>query len=242
EEIHYLIKNKLKIIQNDSFFKFGTDSVLLANYVKTKRDDLIIDLGSGSGVIPLLLAYKNKLKKVYGIEIQKELVQLSKRSIKLNNLTDKIKIIEADINNVINIFTDNQFDIVVSNPPYRPIDSGKISENKYKAVAKHELKISLKDLIKNTARLLRAGGRFYLVHLTKRLAEVIYTMKSYNIEPKRLKLIQSRSNKKADRFLLMGIMDGNTGLEIDNNIIEFIDGSDQYTDQIKRIYGEDLNE
>jgi len=239
EEKHFLIPDNLKIIQNDDYFKFGTDSVLLANYVKVKNNDKIIDLGSGSGVIPLLLAYKNKPKKVYGLELQTPLVNMSKRSVALNSLEDKIKIIEGNIQNVMDFFEDNEFDTVVTNPPYRPVNNGKVTENKYKAIARHEIEIDIEKIIRNTARLLRAGGSFYLVHLTKRMPQIIFSLKENNIEPKEMRLIQARNNRAPDRFLLRATMDGNPGFKVENNIVEFKDKTDEYTDEIKKIYGVD---
>ena len=239
EEKHFLIPDKLEIIQNDDYFKFGTDSVLLANYVKVKNNDKIIDLGSGSGVIPLLLAYKNNPKKVYGLELQKPLVKMSQRSVALNNLEDKIEIIKGNIKNAMEIFEDNEFDTVVTNPPYRPVNNGKITKNKYKAIARHEIEIDIENIIRNTARLLRAGGSFYMVHLTKRMPQIIFSLKENNIEPKEMRLIQARKNKVPDRFLLKATLDGNPGFEVKNNIVEFKEGTNEYTDEIKKIYGVD---
>lgn len=239
EEIHYLIPNELKIIQNDDFFKFGTDSVLLANYVEVKNNDKIIDLGSGSGVIPLLLAYKNNPKIIYGLELQRPLVEMSTRSVQLNKLENKIKIIEGDIKEVMDHFHDNQFDIVVTNPPYRTTDSGKVTKNKYKAIARHEIEIDIKRIIKKSNRLLRAGGKFYLVHLTKRLPEIIFLLKENNLEPKEMRLIQARESKTPDRFILKAVMDGNPGFKIKKNIIEFEGSTDQYSKEVKKIYGVD---
>lgn len=242
EEIHYLIPDELKIIQNDDFFKFGTDSVLLANYVEVKNNDKIIDLGSGSGVIPLLLAYKNNPDIIYGIELQSPLVEMSRRSVKLNGLEDKIEIVAGDIKEVMSHFTDNEFDTVVTNPPYRTTDSGKITQNKYKAIARHEIEIDIKEIIDNTVRLLRAGGKFYLVHLTKRLPQIFYFLKEKNLEPKEMRLIQSRANKDPDRFILKAVMDGKPGFKIKKNIVEFAGDTDQYTDEVKKIYGVDKDE
>ena len=239
EQTHYLIPDKLKIIQNDNYFKFGTDSVLLANYVNVKDNDKIVDLGSGSGVIPLLLAFKNNPKKIFGVEIQKPLVEMSNRSVQLNKLEEKIEIINADISNVMDYFNDNQFDIVVSNPPYRPADTGKITKNKYKAIARHELKTNIEEIIKVSVRLLRAKGKLYLVHLTKRLPEIIFKLKENNIEPKEMRLIQSREKNNPDRFIMKAVMDGNPGFITKTNIVEFVKNTNEYTREIKKIYGED---
>ncbi|MGM0445843.1 MAG: tRNA1(Val) (adenine(37)-N6)-methyltransferase [Bacillota bacterium] len=242
EQIHFLIPDKLKIIQNDKYFKFGTDSVLLANYINVRDNDKIIDLGSGSGVIPLLLAFKNNPKKIFGVELQKPLVEMSKRSVRLNKLEEVIEIINCDISNVMDHFIDNEFDIVVSNPPYIPADTGKVTKNKYKAIARHELKTNVEEIIEASVRLLRAKGKLYLVHLTKRLPEIIYILKENNIEPKEMRLIQSRENNNPDRFIMKAVMDGNPGFVTKTNIVEFVKNTNQYTKEIKKIYGEDQNE
>jgi tRNA1(Val) A37 N6-methylase TrmN6 len=239
EQTHYLIPDKLKIIQNDKYFKFGTDSVLLANYIDVRANDKIVDLGSGSGVIPLLLAFKNNPNRVFGVEIQKPLVEMSKRSVKLNKLEKIIEIINCDISDVMDFFDDNEFDIVVSNPPYMPSDTGKVTQNKYKAIARHELKTNIEEIIKVSVRLLRAKGKLYLVHLTNRLPEIIYKLKENNIEPKEMRLIQSRENNDPDRFIMKAVLDGNPGFVTKTNIVEFFKDTDQYTKEIKKIYGED---
>jgi tRNA1(Val) A37 N6-methylase TrmN6 len=142
----------------------------------------------------------------------------------------------------MNHFEDNKFDTVVTNPPYRPTNTGKITQNKFKAIARHEIEIDIKTIIKKAARLLKAGGSFYLVHLTKRLPQIISLLREKKIEPKEMRLIQARENKDPDRFILKAVLDGNPGFKIKQNIIEFEGNTDQYTQEIKKIYGEDSNE
>src|SRR6056297_1270648 len=127
EEIHYLIPEKLKIIQNNDFFKFGTDSVLLSDFVDIREGEKVLDLGCGSGVIPLLLAYKKNPSKVIGLEIQSDLVKMSRRSVEMNGLKEKIEIREGDLKEIGNYIRNDSFDIVVSNPPYMPVNAGKIT-------------------------------------------------------------------------------------------------------------------
>lgn len=162
EKIHYLIENELEIIQDDRFFKFGTDSVLLANFVKLRRGDQVIDLGTGSGVIPLLLAYKNPEIKVTGVEIQAEAAALAQKNVEFNNLSEQIEIVNQDLCTLDSKYKTGSFDVVVSNPPYLPVASGKLKENDYVAIARHELKADLEAVVAEAARLLKYGGHFFL--------------------------------------------------------------------------------
>ncbi|HKL75915.1 MAG TPA: tRNA1(Val) (adenine(37)-N6)-methyltransferase [Halanaerobiales bacterium] len=239
EERNELIKNEMDIIQNNKFFKFGTDSVLLANFVESKSSDIIVDFGSGSGVIPLLLAFKKECKKIVGIEIQKKLVNLARKNIKLNNYEDKIKIIEGDFSNSREYIEPNIFDIVISNPPYLKTDTGKISENKYKAIARHEIKANLEDVIRETALALKNGGKFYLVYRSNRMEEVFHLLNKYKLSPKRLKPIYPRKNYSSNHFLLEASLNGGIGLELESSIIIYKENSNEYTKQVKRVYGID---
>ena len=202
EEIHYLIEDELEIIQDNRFFKFGTDSVLLANFVKLRRGDKVIDLGTGSGVIPLLLAYKNEDVKVTGIEIQPEAADLAERNVKFNQLQDQVKIINADLCRLDAKLKAGSFDVVVSNPPYLPVEAGRMKKSDYLAAARHEIYAELEDVAAEAARLLKYGGQFFLVHRAERLTEVIETLAQYNCQAKELRLVQARRDKEADIFLL----------------------------------------
>lgn len=238
EEIHYLIEDELEIIQDNRFFKFGTDSVLLADFVSLRRGDKVIDLGTGSGVIPLLLAYKNEDVKLTGIEIQTEAAELAKRNVAFNNLEDKIEIINADLCKLDNRFEAGSFDAVVSNPPYLPVEGGKMKENDYIAAARHEIHAELEDIISEAARLLKFGGHFFLVHRAERLTEVIETLAKYNCQAKELRLVQARQDKEADIFLLKAKKGANPGLRVKPTLIIYQDKSSEYTAELKAIYGE----
>ena len=237
EEINELIKDEMNIIQNDKFFKFGTDSVLLANFVESKSRDLIADFGSGSGVIPLLLAFKNDFKKIIGLEIQEELVELARKNIKLNGYEDEIEIINGDFSDSQKYIKPNIFDIVISNPPYLKTNSGKISENEFKAIARHEIKAELEDVIREASLILKNGGKFYLVHRSSRMEEVFSLMKKYKLSPKRMKPIYPRKNSSSNHFLLEARLNGGIGLELESSIIIYKKNSNEYTDQLKRVYG-----
>ena len=239
EERNELIKDEMDIIQNNKFFKFGTDSVLLANFVESKSSDLIVDFGSGSGVIPLLLAFKNDFKKIIGIEIQSKLVELARKNISMNKYEDKIEIIEGDFSNSKKYIEPNIFDIVITNPPYLKTDTGKISENEFKAIARHEIKANLEDVIREAGLALKNGGKFYLVYRSNRMEEVFSLLKKYNLSPKSLKPIYPRQNRSSNHFLIEARLNGGIGLELESSIIIYKENSNEYTDEVKRMYGID---
>jgi tRNA1(Val) A37 N6-methylase TrmN6 len=239
EEIHYLIKDELEIIQGNRFFKFGTDSVLLADFVKLSSGDRVIDLGTGSGVIPLLLAYKNEGVTVRGIEIQKELAELAKRNVEHNNLEEKIEIINHDLCDLRDVTAAGSCDVVVSNPPYLPLNEGQMTNNKYLAAARHEIHAEIEDVIRAAAYVLKYGGAFYIVYRAERLTEVIEKLSKYNFQAKELRLVQSRLDKEADIFLLKAKKGANPGLRIKPVLVIYNGQSNDYTAEVKEIYGED---
>jgi len=237
EKIHYLIEDELEIIQDDRFFKFGTDSVLLANFVELRRGDKVIDLGTGSGVIPLLLAYKNEDVEITGIEIQPEAAELAERNADFNQLQGQIKIINADLCQLEDKLEAGSFDAVVSNPPYLPVEGGKMKENDYVAIARHEIKAELNDVVAEAARLLKYGGHFFLVHRAERLTEVIEALAEHNCQAKELRLVQARRDKEADIFLLKAKKGANPGLRVKPVLVIYQDQSSEYTEEVKEIYG-----
>lgn len=239
EEIHYLIKDELEIIQDDRFFKFGTDSVLLANFVELRQGDKVIDLGTGSGVIPLLLAYKNKGVEVTGVEIQPEAAELARRNVEYNQLQDQIKIINKDLCQLDAELEAGSFEAVVSNPPYLPVEGGKMKENDFVAAARHEIHAELEDVVAEAARLLKYGGHFFLVHRAERLTEVIEALARHNCQAKELRLVQARSDSEADIFLLKAKKGANPGLRVKPVLVIYQDQSSEYTREVKEIYGQE---
>jgi 16S rRNA (cytidine1402-2'-O)-methyltransferase len=237
EEIHDLIPGKLKIIQNDRYFKFGSDSVFLTNFTKVKRGEIVVDLGSGSGVIPLLLAFKQEPSKVIGLELQSPLVDMARRSIRLNDLEGYIEIIEGDLKKITDYLKPESVDLVVSNPPYLPPDSGKLTGKKEIAIARHEIHASLRDVVRAASLLLRFDGRFTLVHRSDRLPEIFAVLKEFNLEPKRMQNVQSRLHAKPKNILIEARKGARPGLEIEPALIVYRENSGEYTESVKRIYG-----
>jgi len=235
ERIDDLQLKGLKIIQNPSLFCFGMDAVLLSEYARIKDNSTVIDLGTGNGILPLLLSAKNKLEKIIGIEIVKQNVDLANRSIKLNKLENIIEIVNEDINNLKNIYSKNMFDCVVTNPPYKKINSGIINTSDEKAIAKHEIKCTLEDIIKTSSYLLKQYGLFYMVNRPERLADTIEFMRKYKIEPKKIKFVLPYKDRKPNLFLIHGIKNAKPFLDVESNlIVRNNDGT--YTKEILEIY------
>ncbi|MEJ6952232.1 tRNA1(Val) (adenine(37)-N6)-methyltransferase [Natronospora cellulosivora (SeqCode)] len=239
EELTTLIPDRLYLIQDSDFFKFGNDSVFLANFTRVRTGDIVVDLGTGSGVIPLLLAFKQNPGKIIGVEIQKKLVEMAKRSVELNNYQDIIDIKEANFKESSTFIKPSSVDLVVSNPPYMPVDRGKITLGEEKAIARHEIYGTLEDLIREASRILRFAGKFAMVHKAARLAEIIALMTKNNLEAKRLRLVQSRKNNPAKIVLIEAQKGAKPGLVIEPVLLVYKEDSGAYTEEVQEIYGED---
>lgn len=212
-------KNR-KIYQDDKCFSFSLDSLILANFVNINLSDKkIIDLGTGNGIIPLVLSLRTD-KKIIGIEIQKQLTLLANKSVKYNKLENQIEIINMNMKDYVNDSNVNTVDLITCNPPYFKYDENrKINLSKEKAIARHEIEILLEDIISISNRLLKNGGRLALVHRTDRFYEVLSLYKKYNIEPKKIRFIHDNLNKEASLFFVEGIKNGNSGLIVDKPFI-----------------------
>lgn len=212
--VNYLIgyKNR-KIVQDTEMFNFSLDSVLLPNFITLNENiKQILDIGTGNGPIPLILSTKTKAH-ITGYEIQKEVSLLAKESIEINNLQKQITIINDDIKN--NTYETETFDIITCNPPYFEVnDKSKFNKNDYKTIARHEINLNLEELLKISKKLLKNGGTLGLVHRPERLIDILFQMRKYNIEPKKIRLVYPKKNKKANILLVEGKKNGKKGLKI----------------------------
>lgn len=234
ERIDDLHRNGLKIIQNREVFSFTMDSVLLSSFAGVIKGDRVIDLGTGTGVLPLLIAGRKEVKEIIGLEIQEPLVDMATRSVELNNLNN-IKIIKGDIKDSINLFGSESFDVVVSNPPYMKGQRGEINALTTKAIARHEILCDLEDVVSNGAKLVKYGGKVALVHRTERLTDIFFNMRKYNIEPKRMRLIQPKIDKESNIVLVEGIKGAKPGLiPLPTLVVYNQEGS--YTKEIEELY------
>ena len=208
ERIDDLQYKGLKIIQNNDGFCFGIDSVILSDFAKNiKENSNVVDLGTGTGILGLLLCGKTKLRTITGIEIQEDVAKMAERSIKLNELENRFKIFNVNINNVFkeNLLEKNKFDVVIMNPPYKELGSGITNENKSKLIARHEITATLEDFVKTAAALLKDKGELYIVHKPERTVDIITKLRENKLEPKELKVVYSRKDTDASLILIKAV-------------------------------------
>lgn len=236
ERLDNLERNGYKIIQHKDKFCFGMDAVLLSGFAKVLNEENVIDLGTGTGIIPILLEAKSDGRHFTGLEIQEETADMASRSVRYNHLQDKIKIVTGDIKEASSIFKKASFDVVTSNPPYMNDNHGLKNEDMSKAISRHEVMCTLEDVVRESTLLLKPGGRFYMVHRPHRLAEIIYTLKTNKLEPKRIKLVHPFVDKEANMVLIESIRGGKSMVKVEAPLIVYREAG-IYTDEIYNIYG-----
>lgn len=243
ERLDDLNLNGLKIIQKKSGFKFGTDAVLLTDFVDVSKGAKVLDLGTGTGIIPILLAAKTKASNIIGIEIQDEMANMAKRSVSLNSLEDSVEIKHGDIKNALHEFSLSSFDVIVSNPPYSKKNAGITNLDDSKSISRHEILITLEELVAVSARLLKPGGQLAMVHKPERLVDIVWEMRKNKVEPKYIRFVHPTPNKKANILLIKGTRDGGADLKMMPPLYIY-DQNGNYSDEINQIYsrGAKLNE
>jgi len=236
ERIEDLQCNGLKIIQNKKWFCFGMDAVLLTNFCDVKNNGKIVDLGTGTGIIPILLSGKRNFSKAYGIEIQEEVAEMAKRSVELNNLQDKIEILNVDLKSAAGYLEKHSFDAVISNPPYKLNNSGIINPNDQKAISRHEIKCTLEDVIHTASLLLKQYGSFFMVHRPDRLVDILCILRKYRLEPKQIRFVHPHVNDKPNMVLIRSSKHGNPELKFEPPLYIY-DEDGKYTENVYKIYG-----
>lgn len=236
ERIDDLEYKNLKIVQDKDGFCFGIDSVLLSDFAKEIRSkSIVLDLGTGNGILGILLCGKTNLSKIYGVEIQEDIANIAQKSINLNKLNNRFEIINDNIKNLNSYFKNDSIDAIISNPPYKKDNSGLKNESQKKLIARHEITANLEDFISVSSKLLKSNGSLYMVHRPERLADLFYLLKKYKLEPKKLRFVQSFANTKPKFFLIKATKNANSFLNIEQPLIIYnSDGS--YTDEILKIY------
>lgn len=235
ERIDDLQYKGLKIIQNPKEFCFGIDAVLLANFPNVKKGDMILDLGTGTGIIPILLSAKTEAKHITGIEIQPYLAEMAQRSVKLNNIEEKVTIINEDLKNATNFLPLSSYDIITCNPPYKTNQTGLINSSCSKAIARHEIKCCLEDIIKISGKLLKVGGKLCMIHRPNRLPDIICLMRKYKIEPKKLRFVYPKKNKPPSMILIEGARYGGVEFTVQKPLFIYEDDGN-YCKEINEIY------
>ena len=214
ETLDDLLEGNLKILQKRDGYRFSNDSILLADFVGIPQGNSIVDLGTGCGILPILMAHKTQMKMIVGVEIQKDLAEMAKRSVALNNFSGRVIVIREDIRNIKDLFSAESFDNVLSNPPYRRVSSGRISPHPQKAIACNEIQCSIGDVLKISSYLLRPKGKVYLIFPALRLSDLMCELKESNLEVKKLQIVYSGADSEGKRVLVEASKDGGGGLKI----------------------------
>jgi tRNA1(Val) A37 N6-methylase TrmN6 len=236
ERLDDLNRNGYQIIQNSDKFCFGMDAVLLSGFAKVKRDEKVLDLGTGTGIIPMLLEAKSEVKHFVGLEIQGESVDMAKRSVIHNHLEQKIEIIQGDIKEAGKLFDAASFDVITTNPPYMIDCHGLKNPDEPKAIARHEILCTLGDIVNTATKLLKPGGRFYMVHRPFRLVEIMSSLTNVGLEPKRMQLVYPYVDKEPNMVLLECKRGGKSRLIVEKPLIVY-QQTGVYMPEIYDIYG-----
>lgn len=236
ERIDDLERNGYRIIQHEKRFCFGMDAVLLSGFVQVKRGERVLDLGTGTGIIPILLEAKTEGAHFTGLELQPESADMAQRSVQLNRLEEKVSIVTGDIKDASALFGASSFDVVTTNPPYMIGQHGLQNADDAKTIARHEVCCTLEDVIAQSAKVLKPRGHFFMVHRPFRLVEIFCLMHEYGIEPKRMRLVYPYADKEPNMVLIEGLRGGNARLAVEKPLIVFKEPN-VYTEEITDVYG-----
>lgn len=236
ERIDELQRNGYGIIQDPARFCFGMDAVLLSGFATAKKGERVLDLGTGTGIIPILMEAKTCGESFTGLEIQEESADMARRSVSYNHLEEKVKIVTGDIKDASKLFGASSFHVITTNPPYMIGTHGENSPSQARAIARHEVLCTLDDVLRESAKLLMPGGRFYMVHRPFRLAEILSKMVEYKIEPKRMRLVYPYIDKEPNMVLIEGLRGGKSRMTVEKPLIVYKEQG-VYTDEIYDIYG-----
>jgi tRNA1Val (adenine37-N6)-methyltransferase len=235
ETLDEILAGRLRIFQKKKGYRFSLDAILLAHFVALKSKGKVIDLGTGSGVIPLILAARFPHIAWTGLEIQSELAQLANRSVQLNCLQNHINIVKGDACKIKTIFPAHSFDAVMFNPPYRKINSGRINPDQEKAIARHEINGSLQEFLQAAKYLLKPAGKVFTIYPAKRLAQLVSLFRANSLEPKRMKFVFSDADSAAEFVLAEGRAGAREELKIESSLVIY-DKDKKYTSQMKGIF------
>ncbi len=236
ERLDDLQKNGYQVIQDSNRFCFGMDAVLLAGYTRVKPREKVLDLGTGTGIIPILLRGRTKGESFTGLEIQPESADMATRSVMLNHLEDSVRIVTGDIKAADQIFGYDSFHVVTCNPPYMIAEHGLKNPMEAKAIARHEILCTLEDVVSQTSKLLMPGGRFYLIHRPFRMAEIITCLCRYGLEPKKMRLVYPTVQQEPTMVLIEALKGGRPRVTVEKPLIIY-QKPGIYTDEIYEIYG-----
>jgi len=235
ERVDDLQIDGLKIIQNPQGFCFGIDAVLVSNFARVKKGSRVVDLGTGTGIIPLLVSAKSSHSKISAFEIQEDVADMARRSVAMNGLEDRIDVIEDNIKNALDHIGKHSVDVVISNPPYMASGVGEVNPSDYKAISRHEIHCTLEDIISTASDLLRGSGQFFMVHRPNRLVDILTLCRAYNLEPKRIRFVHPFAGKSPNIVLIHATKGGRPDVKVLEPLV--VRNDDQsYTEEIYEIY------
>ncbi len=233
ERIDILNKKGYQIVQDEDLYCFNMDAVLISDFARAKKDDRVLDIGCGNGIIPLLIHSRYESSSITGMELNEASADLARRSIAMNGLEEKIDIINDDVKNIGEYFEPSYFDVIVSNPPY--MEAGLKPKTESVSCARHEIALSFEELARVTARHLKVGGAFYLVHRTYRLVDVLATLRAYKLEPKELRFVKPFRDRESNIFLLKAVRGGKPFLKVEKDLVIY-ESQGVYTGEVLEIY------
>ena len=236
ERIDDLERSGLKIIQDTDKFCFGMDAVLLSGFAKAKQGETVLDIGTGTGIIPILMTAKTEGEKFYGLEIQKDMADMANRSVMLNHLEEKVIIVNGDIKEADKIWKPETFDVVTTNPPYMNDMHGLKNPEETFAIARHEVLCNLEDILTQSARLLKTGGRMYMVHRPHRLEDIMHGLREHKLEPKRMRMVYPFIDREANMVLIEAVKGGGAFLKVESPLVIYKEKG-VYTEELLSIYG-----
>lgn len=237
ETVDDLLGGAVRIFQKKNGYRFSLDALLLAHFVKLRKDDQVLDLGAGSGVIALILAKRGNCRRVVGLDVQEELVEMARRSSRFNHLDDRVVFLRGDVKDIRTVMEPESFDVVVFNPPYRKLHSGRVNPHHGKAVARHEVSGSLGEFLAAARYVLKKGGRVFVIYPATRMTELLSRMRADRMEPKRLRLVHSQDASAAEFVLAEGGKDGGEELEVMAPLVIY-DPDGGYTAALMEIFSE----
>ena len=235
ETLDTLFEGRLRILQKKNGYRFSIDALLLAHFAQPRPADRVMDLGTGCGIIPLIIAFRKKMPKITGVEIQPPLAGLARRNAVLNRLSTRIAIVEADLKNLEGKGWKGNFDLVLSNPPYRKVGVGRVNPRQEKALARHEFKATLQDVLRAAQYLLKEKGRLAMIYPASRAAELIREMLSFHLEPKRLQFVHSRLQEEARLMMVEAFKEGRAQAQILPPLILY-DPAGNYTAEAQELF------
>lgn len=234
-EADTFFKGRIKVRQNPDGYRFSIDTVLLTSHIQPRPGEKVLDLGTGCGIIPITLACRNPGITIVGVEIQKELAALAEENVRGNHMEDRINILCMDMKSLTHDVISGPVDLIVSNPPYRKANSGRINPNNQRAVARHEIKITLNDIVEIARSMLRTAGRFITIYPAERMTDILTFMRNANLEPKLLCMIHSYKDTEAKLFIVEGVKGGRPGIKIVPPLVIYRD-KNVYSDEVEEMF------